>query len=502
MAKFNGKSAKRTVSSYEGNLQYEKDPLKSWFNFLFSSYLSNRYYENSNTQTNHFLELTEDVANAYGNEFLAKASYFARNKLGLRSVSQLVAAYLNDKQFDSKREYYKNFYHRPDDVAEVFAAIDMLGGKRSHALVRGSADYLSGLSEYTLGKYKMSGKDYNMYDLINITHAHSDVIDAYKTGTLKNPDTWEVIISTSKSKEEKDQNWCNLVANRQLGYLALIRNLCNIIMAAAEQEKGYEFLSTTLASQLVNPVSIEKSLVFPYQIYSAYRALVYKELEITCITQALETAFLYSLKNVPSLDGISCIMLDVSGSMDCSLSYNSSVSIKEVGACFAAMLLLKNPETVVVKFGTNAKVFTNLTKYRYAPFKLIDALCKNSNLGYGTNMQKAFAVLSEYEQQQSDSDNISRIFLISDMQIMGRQTLFEFYNDFSASNSYEKYCNNFGKTYLYSYDLGNYPSQVSNPNNPYVFLATSLSEKVFDFIPYLEEGNNLYDYINSYLYKS
>ena len=146
----------------------------------FSSYMEDGYYESANTQMDRYVDLTKKIGERYGWEFVARASFFARNYLGMRSISQITAAMLNDVSFQEKRSYFKNFFHRPDDVAEVFAAIENIGsGKRSHALVRGAADYLSSLNAYSLGKYQMKGKQYNLYDLINITHATSKDINHY-----------------------------------------------------------------------------------------------------------------------------------------------------------------------------------------------------------------------------------------------------------------------------------------------------------------------------------
>ena len=199
MTNFNKTVKANTVTSYEGGIVYEKDTAEDWINFLMSCMLEDRFYENSATQTARYMELTEKMAELYGNEFIAKASMFARNELGMRSIAQLTAAWLNDKTFDGKRRYFKNFCHRADDVAETFAAIDMLGQKRSHAIVRGFGDYLSSLNEYSLDKYKMAGKDYNMFDCINICHAKSSAVAAYKNGTITSAGTWEQKISAYPS---------------------------------------------------------------------------------------------------------------------------------------------------------------------------------------------------------------------------------------------------------------------------------------------------------------
>ena len=223
MSKFNEKIKPERTMSYEGGKNYKKDVLEDWMNFLFSSKMDDGSYENAATQHTRFIELTNLVIDKYGAEFAGKCAMFARNQLGMRSVSHLVAAMLNGQSFERKRDFYKAFCHRPDDMSEIFAAVDILGGKRSHAMVRGFADYMSGLSEYNLMKYQMKGQRYNMYDLINIIHPKSDIVDDYMNGKLEAADTWEVNISTGKD------SWKNMVEGNRLGYLALIRNLNNIL---------------------------------------------------------------------------------------------------------------------------------------------------------------------------------------------------------------------------------------------------------------------------------
>ena len=161
MAKFNEKNKSEKLTTYEGGKAYAKEPATDWLNFLFSSFLEDVYYESSEQQIDRFIDLTNKMGQMYGCDFVAKAANMARNEFGLRSVSQLTAAMLNSQNWDNKRQFFRDFCHRPDDVSEIFGAIDMLCEKRSHALVRGCGDYLSTLGEYQIDKYKMNGKKYN-----------------------------------------------------------------------------------------------------------------------------------------------------------------------------------------------------------------------------------------------------------------------------------------------------------------------------------------------------
>ena len=112
------------ATSYEGGAVYKKSAVDQWLTLLFSSFLEDKFYESAKEQRDRFLELTQAMADEYGYEFVAKAATFARNELGMRSISQLVAAWLNPQSFSRKRAFYSHFMHRPDDVAEIFAAVE------------------------------------------------------------------------------------------------------------------------------------------------------------------------------------------------------------------------------------------------------------------------------------------------------------------------------------------------------------------------------------------
>ena len=471
MSKFNEKVKPERSMSYEGGENYKKDVLEDWMNFLFSSKMDDGFYENAATQQTRFIELTNLVIDKYGAEFAGKCAMFTRNALGQRSTAQLVAAMLNGQSFERKRDFYKAFCHRPDDMSEIFAAVDMLGGKRSHAMIRGFADYMSGLSEYNLMKYQMKGKRYNMYDLINIIHPKSDIVDDYMNGKLEAADTWEVNISTGKD------SWKNMVEGNRLGYLALIRNLNNII----SEDVDDEWIKRNLVDQLINEVSIKKSLVFPYQIYTAYRNL---NVQNFAVITALDTAFRIACGNMPKLEGNSVIMLDVSGSMGDRYGNKSNLTIKEVGACYAAALYI-NGNCDFVKFGNDAKSAT--FKKACGPFQVIREMCRNDNCGYGTDIASAFGLISDKK--------YDRIFIVSDMQVM-RKRFSWWGRGANGIDSYNTYCANNGRTIIYSFDLGNYADQIANPDNPDVHLMTALNDNVFKMLEYVENGGKLYDYIN------
>ena len=472
MAKFNSKKVVEKITSYEGAELYKRKPIEAWFNMLFSSFLDNQYYETSNKQIKRFIELTEKVADTYGYTFVGKAAIFARNELGMRSISQLTAAWLNDKSFQEKRKFYKAFMRRPDDVSEIFAAVDFLKGKRSHALVKGCADYLSSLGEYQITKYKMNGHKYNMYDLINLTHAKSNVINAFKNDLLESPDTWEVNISKQQSKEQRQATWKEMVEENKLGYMALIRNLNNIL---DNPDIDHMWINKYLVHQIVNEDKIRKSLIFPYRLYTAYKNL---NTDNYNVINALGNAFMLATKNVPKFNGLNAVILDVSGSMESYVSQKSKVTLKEIGACFAATLILNGSDVDFIKFGTSAKrkIFSKIAN----PFDMIASICNNENLGYGTEIYSAMNIMRE---------RYDRIFLISDMQI--------FEHNYYYQDNTKIWNDRYRNIMTYSFDLANYSSQIVPPSDNFMFL-TSINDALFKYVDFIDnKEKNIINIINN-----
>lgn len=488
MSKFNQKAKPEMVATHEGGAAYAKSVEMEWTNMLFSSFLSGGFYESESDQLSRFDALTDEMVKKYGAVFAAKAAVFARNELGMRSVSQYLAAKVNVLSFDGKRAFYSKFFRRPDDVAEVFAAIDSLRDKRSHGLVRGASDYISGLSDYSIMKYQMKDKKYNMFDLVNITHAHSAAIDMYKANSLSTPNTWETRISAAKSDEEKAHVWVDLVVSGSLGYLALIRNLRNIIKVCGLTDSGKQFIQNDLCRAIVNKMAIAKSCIFPYQIFIAYKQLKNCGYSDFHVFAALEKAFLAAINNMPPFYDRNAIVLDVSGSMDAAISTNSSVSILEAGACYAAALYLSGSDFEVYKFADKACHCVDINR-AMSPFGLIERLCSNDNCGCGTLVTTAFQCMNEH---------YDRIFLISDCQAMDTddRTWWLETPTITASEALHNYIETYGETHVYSYDLGNYHSTIDNPDSGRITMLTALNDKVFSLLDYFEENKDVVDFIN------
>lgn len=483
--KFN--DTKNIATTHEGGRGYTKRDLDRLFNFMCGQFVGeSKFYSDSYNECDSLSDLIVSVASKYGANFVAKMAVFARNVIGVRSSSHLAAAVLNGMSFDGKREFFKNICHRVDDVAEIMAAIDKIGGKRSHAMVRGCADYLATCTEYQIGKYKMNNRKYNLYDVINLTHATSSAINAYKNSTLETPVTWETQISAAGSDAElKNRTWLTLLHENKLGYMALIRNLSNIIDAIEYCGKKDDV--NELCKQIINYDSIRKSLIFPYQIYTAYKQLDYEKKASSVIVKALESAFVCSIENMPELNGRNAIIVDLSASMEGRMSVNSIMTYIDISSVYAYALYSKNPDSVIVKFGDKAKLFKP-SIVDDSPFSVIDKLKLNDGVGHCTHLNRALDVVAR-------NGSFDRVFVFSDCQSADKSC----YKDLIRI-----IMNKDGDTnlFLYNFDLGNYRYGCFDPDMvaclDYVDM-TSLGDTAFKFIKYHELGEESFvDMIMNY----
>ncbi len=466
MSKFNQTKKTEYTATHEGGTALEKPVLQQWLNMMFGSLLSGSFYESDSEQVERLSELTDKVIEQEGPVFACNAAAFARNVMGIRSCVSLALARIQAQQFDDKRDLIEKCLRRPDDVAELFGAIDSMGLKRTHGTVNAVKNYLEDLGDYSLSKYMMNGKDYNMYDLVNISHAHSEAIDRLKAGTLEKADTWETAISNT---EDKKAEWERLCREGKLGYLALIRNLRNIYACEFCDE---DFITDVLMGQIMSAEAIHKSLVFPYQIYQAYLSLGVSADSL--IAKALKNAFVEACSNVPDIPGSTVCVLDVSGSMNDPISKNSKVSILQASACYCAVVAMKCENATIVKFGSSAKEFK--FDKRNGIFHEIDRIMMNDGCGYSTRFSTALWEIG--------SRRFDRMFVFSDEQVMDGNWLDE---------TTSKYCIEGAKKvagFTYSFNLGNYGSGILDMDDANVFMLTGLSDKLFELVPYFENGSD------------
>ena len=225
---------------------------------------------------------------------------------------------------------------RADELSE-FVAVYM-GDKRqplSGQAKKGLAAAFKKFDEHALSKYDRAGK-YRLRDVLFMTHPkpkddeQKAVWERLIKNELKTPDTWEVALSGGADKKEAFER---LLRGKNLGYLALLRNLRNMEQANVDRTLIKDALLARKGAQRV----------LPFRYIAAARAAPQLE---PVIDQALCAA----IAELPPLKGHTAVLVDVSGSMDAKLSGKSDLTRIDAAAALAS--IINAEELVVATFST------------------------------------------------------------------------------------------------------------------------------------------------------
>ncbi|QEG02373.1 hypothetical protein Mal15_64940 [Stieleria maiorica] len=147
---------------------------------------------------------------------------------------------------------------------------------------------------------------------------------------------------------------------RQMGPQALRMNLNTLLRhdVFKNGNKPDDAMIDYVAGRIADPEAIRRSRQFPYQFLAAY--LNAADEVPHKIKSALHDAAEIACGNIPQLPAPVIIGLDTSGSMGCSVTgwqgrgRTSKMRCVDVAALFAAAILRRNPDSVVIPFDTQA----------------------------------------------------------------------------------------------------------------------------------------------------
>jgi hypothetical protein len=263
-------------------------------------------------------------------KFVAQTGIFARNEFGMRSVTHVIAGELPNlvKNEGWVKHAINKIVRRTDDITEIMAYWFHKNGRHKgdgvpvpNSLKRGLAMSFDKFDGYQLAKYRATGKEVSLVDVVNLvrprpTDRNADALAALVRDDLRSASTWEAKISAAGqgAKDEKEvarrkaDAWESLVLSGKIGDFALIRNLRNIV-----EQADAKVLDAAL-ELLVNPKRIKRSLVLPFRYLTAYYTLMEAGVPSKVIG-AVSDAVNIALDNVPKFEGETLVILDRSGSM-------------------------------------------------------------------------------------------------------------------------------------------------------------------------------------------
>lgn len=463
MSKFNTTNTIKTVNKC-GAPAYSMDAKSKLVTQVLCSFFNEAQFYGKNTE-----DMTQTIKRVIADEpqFVSNLAVFARRAFNMRSVSHVLTAYLAHET--SGKPYVRRTIEgvtlRGDDLTEIMAFyLSTFGKPIPNSLRRAIADKLVSFDEYALAKYKGDNKAVKMRDLICLcrprpqTSKQEDLFKRCLENRLETPMTWESELSANGNTAE---TWEKLINSGKVGYMALLRNLRNIIKANPTNiQQVYDIIQ--------DPERVRKSRQLPFRFYSAYKAV--SDIAGSKVFDILENALESSVENMPKLPGTTVIAVDVSGSMSSPVSSNSEVKCYEI-----AMLL----GLLANRICENSYFYTfdnRLVKQAVSSKCNILETVRAAGCGGGTNMSLPFQKMID------DKINADRIIVLSDN--MNNGGLWGNSPTQHYADEYRRMSGN--DIWVHGIDLQGYGTQQFHGKKTNIIAGWS--EKVLDFILLAEQG--------------
>lgn len=355
-----------------------------------------QFYESGMTIADRITELCGKVEPSA----VAAIAIEARKVMNLRHVPLLLLVNLFHADGKLAAETTGRVISRADEMAEFLAIYDKLNKRGAHGQLvlgrwvrKGLQAAIGKFSEYSLAKYDRKGQ-FTLRDVFRIARAkptseeQSALWRRAVKGELATPDTWEVALSGGTDKQA---TWIRLIVEGKLGYLALLRNLRNMI------DVGVPF-------DVIQRALIERKngadKVFPFRFIAAVKAA-------PALAIAIDTALCATIKELPEPGGMTFILVDVSGSMDEKLSGKSELTRLEAGAALASL------------WPGNHRVFTFSNQVVECPAYPggagIAAIIQSQQHG-GTYLGQAVAAMNQLIHNNGLGNGADRLIVITDEQ--------------------------------------------------------------------------------------
>ena len=493
--------AKKIVTNYEGAKAYRMTPEYELYAAVVTTGLNNSFYETGNKR----LERIQSLIKKCNPEFVAKLAIYARNTMYMRSVPLVLSVELAKETSGHSivSKTVNGVVQRADEIAELLAyyqlANQRTGVKKlnrlSKQIQKGLMQSFNKFDEYQFAKYNTAA-EIKLKDALFLVHPKAKdenqqiIFNKIATGTLTTPYTWETELSAlGQTKFENDrarqiaftQKWEELIDSKKLGYMALLRNLRNILEANVSANHVQ-----AVCNYLANAEAVAKSKQLPFRFLAAYRELKEVNSKYTSyILDALEDAVMQSAANIKGF-GLSTsvvIACDVSGSMQKAISPKSKIMLYDIGLMLGMLMQSRCKNVISGMFGDKWKII-NMPK-KSVLSNVNEYYKREGEVGYSTN---GYLVIEDLIKRNEITD---KVMLFTDVQLWNSNDTFQSFE--KSWYNYKKIAPN-AKLYLFDLaGLGNTPIELKEKD---VYLIAGWSDKVFDVLAALENSGNALQQIN------
>lgn len=350
MAKFN-KNIKYSTKNLCGHDAYAMNMKELLVTQVLTSMFCEEKFYGDNTEK--LLGVANEILDSDA-KFVVNLVKYCRKEMHLRSVSHaltaLIAYNVNSKEYI--KEVVDCVTERPDDITEILAFyIDVFGKPIPNGLKKALGLAIGKFNAYSISKYNGGNKSVKFRDVLKIAHPvpktkeQEELFNMIATDTLPIAERWETEVSKYGNKKEV---WEKLIDDNKLGFMAMLRNLRNIINANPYNiDKVYEKLS--------NKEEVLKSKQLPFRFLSAYLQIIGLENVTSKAFDTLETAISYSMENIPNITGKTIIAIDTSGSMRYPISRSSTIECSDIACLLGAMVSKLSDENIAYTFNTELR---------------------------------------------------------------------------------------------------------------------------------------------------
>jgi 60 kDa SS-A/Ro ribonucleoprotein len=386
-----------------GGRAYRLDPRHALAQIAATGTFGMTYYTAAETQLDELQRLIDQVDD---NEYLAKLALYAREKAYMKDMPAALLVALSVRDTELMHRVFDRVVDNGRILRTVFQMIrsGQFKNKSGKARVGLSSSvqraFQRWLNTASVGKLLSAsiGNDPSLRDILRMARptpqdnarralygwltdksidkwspateadlpAEVQALTAYRTAETEEAQAliageldgvrWDLLSDAAKGP----MVWTALA--RKMGPQALRMNVNTLLRHGALSDAMVDYV----ANRIADGSEILRSRQFPYQYFAAYMNV--SDDVPQKIKTALQKAAEIACGNVPSLPGPVVVGLDTSGSMHSAITGNrgngatSKMRCVDVAALFAAAILRRNPDSVVIPFDTaayNAKIDPN-----------------------------------------------------------------------------------------------------------------------------------------------
>ena len=376
---------KKTTLNHHGSVVHQLDSLETLFSKVLGSLFGESTHYEKRTAEGDYEDLCKIIEKVDDEdiEYVLKIARLGREYNMIQYPLSVLTACMNDDRFKGQsfvdestgrnklQSYSQYIIRRGKDILDILATqMNVYGfqttgrGKNLHRqtpipmqmrkVLKGK---IESFNEYQLSKALGESKQVSMSDAIKLLHPdptnsrvrknfYKDIIE----GRVKMSDDFKQVQSEIAKVNNKNSKTTKKDVVKSIDtstVMAIVKNLVALDRAGVLADKK---AVDSIVAKLTDKKEVQKSRLLPFRFYSAYkevsslRSSEGKRRVLDALVEALDL----SIDNLQDIVGYSAILIDLSGSMNHSISSMSSVTAREVACVLGAICAKKGIADVYV----------------------------------------------------------------------------------------------------------------------------------------------------------